>query len=450
MKASRPTIGEATATVTRLQAAGFTAYWAGGCVRDMLLGTDPKDYDIATDATPEAVLELFPGSVAVGKAFGVVRARMGDSEFEVATFRRDHAYHDGRRPEAVTFSDAQTDARRRDFTINALFYDPTTRQVHDYIDGRHDIQERVLRCVGDPRSRFQEDALRLLRAVRFASVLEFEIDAATAEAVRDCAGLAARVSGERIREELTRILLESRRAGAALRMLRDLGLLAVLLPEVLAMQGVEQPPEFHPEGDVFEHTVAMLDLMETLDPLVAFSVLLHDVGKPAKARRDAQRIRFDGHASYGADVAQEVLHRLRFPTSDIKAIAHCVAGHMRFMDVQRMRESKVRRLVGGPTFAVELELHRLDCLASHGKLENYDFLIGFRDRMAAEPVLPEPWVSGHDILQMGVAQGPPVGTWRDKAYDAQLERRFESRQELIDWLHDQIKTSAGHSQNGAD
>lgn len=423
----------------RLQAAGYIAYWAGGCVRDMLRSVPPKDYDIATNALPEQVLDLFPGAKAVGKSFGVVLAPVEGAFFEVATFRRDHAYLDGRRPEAVTFADPETDAQRRDFTINAMFYDPATDALYDFVGGRADLAGGVIRCVGDPQKRIQEDHLRMLRAVRFAATLGFSLNEATAAAIRANAGLISRVSAERIQEELTRILLESQKAGDALVLMDDLDLLSVILPEVAALKGETQPPEFHPEGDVFVHTVMMLNLMKARDTILVYSVLLHDVGKPLTAEIGPDRKRFHNHAARGAELAEAILRRLRFSAADASAIVHAVHNHMRFTDVQRMRRSTLRRLAGEPTFPVELELHRLDCAASHGDLGNYDFLKRFREEMAAEPVLPEPWITGTDIMQCGVPEGPQVGTWRKLAYDAQLEGRFGSRVELLQWL----KTETG-------
>jgi len=427
--------------VQRLHGAGFTAFWAGGCVRDQVMGRAPSDYDIATNARPERVEALFSGSVTVGKSFGVVRAPVGEHFYEIATFRSERGYRDGRRPSEVRFVDPQTDAARRDFTINALFYDPLTDTVHDYVGGRDDIQRRLVRCVGDPSERFAEDHLRLLRAVRFSVSLNFALESATRDAIRAHASLCAKVAPERIRQELTRMLVEAVRAGDVLRLLDETGLLEVILPEVAALKGQEQPPEFHPEGDVFTHTVGMLDRMKDRDPQLAYAVLLHDIGKPLTACVHTDRVRFNGHASQGARVAEELLRRLRFSAEDIRVITHCIRNHMRFMDVRRMRDAKVRRLVGSPTFPIELELHRLDCLASHGDLANVAFLEQFREKLAAEPVLPEPWVSGHDILQMGVPEGPAVGRWRREAYDAQLDGRCRDRDELLAWLRSRMEAS---------
>lgn len=428
----------ARGVVERLQAESFTAYWAGGCVRDMLLSHVPKDYDVATDATPEAIATLFPRSLHVGKSFGVTRVRIGDVLVEVATFREDAGYTDGRRPDAVIFTDARRDALRRDFTVNAMFFDPVSGHILDYVGGRRDLRDGVIRCVGDPAQRFAEDHLRMLRAIRFAATLEFSIHADTLHAVRKNAPSLARISAERVRDELTRMLLEAPRAGQALKLLLDAELLPVILPEIARMQGVEQPPEFHPEGDVLAHTILMLDHMPSdRDRQLAFSVLLHDVGKPPTARFHNGRIRFNRHAAEGAQIATDILKRLRFPTADIEAISNCVRNHMSFIDVQRMRESKLRRLIGSKTFETELELHRLDCLSSHRMLENHAFLVDYRARLAAEPALPAPWVVGNDIIAMGVAPGPEVGRFKQLAYDAQLEQRFPNRAKLLAWLRTQ-------------
>ena len=431
--------------VRRLQAAGHTALWAGGCVRDLVLGRPPKDYDVATDAVPDRVLALFGGAVAVGKSFGVVRVPLGDDWFEVATFRRDHAYTDGRHPSAVSFSDPATDARRRDFTINALFLDPLRGLLIDYVGGCSDLAARCIRTVGTPADRFGEDRLRLLRAVRFAATLDFVIDPPTQEAIRSAAPHLGDVSAERVRDELTRLWLESVRAGDALVLLDEVGLLSVALPEVAAMKGVEQPPEFHPEGDVFRHTVLMLNALHTDDPRLAWSVLLHDVGKPPTQKLIDGKFRFERHANVGADIARAILERLRFSNDDTEAIAYMVGNHMRFVNTREMRRATLRRLVGAPTFDAELELHRLDCQSSHGGMENHEHLTAFRAAMQAEPVLPAPWVNGRDIMALGVREGPAVGVWRKKAYDAQLDGAVAGRDALLAWLRAEMEKEGKHA-----
>jgi tRNA nucleotidyltransferase/poly(A) polymerase len=425
----------AAAVVRRLQQEGFTAYWAGGCVRDLIMGRTPKDYDVATNALPDRVLGLFPQAVAVGKSFGVVRVPLESDWYEVATFRQDHGYADGRHPAGVTFSDPETDAQRRDFTINALFYDPVAGRVLDYVDGAADIGVHVVRTVGAPEARFRDDHLRMLRAVRFTATLGFRLHADTAAAIRVLAPAIAGISAERIRDELSRMLTEAPQAGEALRLLHETGLLAVILPEVVALRHQAQPPEYHPEGDVFEHTVLMLNTMSHPDARLAWAVLLHDVGKPPTARiADDGRIRFERHAHVGADLARGILERLRFPNDDREAIVYAVGNHMRFVNVREMRRATLRRLVGAPTFPLEIEVHRLDCSASHGDLSNYEYLTAFREQLEAEPVLPEPWITGRDIMALGVPEGPAVGQWRKQAYDLQLEGAYPDREALLAWL----------------
>ena len=426
-----------------LQDAGFTAYWAGGCVRDRLLNRPAKDIDIATSARPEEVLRLFPGALEVGKSFGVVKVSLHGCVFDVATFRRDLAYADGRHPQGIEFAGPEEDARRRDFTINGLFCDPRKNLVIDFVGGQEDLRARRIRTIGEPMDRFGEDYLRLLRAARFSSVLEFSIDPETAAAIRTLAPRLSSISAERIQGELTRILLESPRPGHGIALLQELGLLRIVLPEVAAMDGVPQPPEYHPEGDVFTHTVMMLYAMSRPDIVLAWSVLLHDVGKPATIERvrradGTELIRFRGHAEQGADIAARILERLRMPGNETDRILHCIRQHMKFIDVPRMRRSTLRRMIGAPTFEAELELHRLDCACSHGDLSNHEFLLVQRDQFAAEPPLPEPWVNGHDIMALGIPEGPLVGSWHRRAYDAQLEGRFAGRKDLLAWLKEAV------------
>lgn len=420
--------------VKRLQAAGFAALWAGGCVRDMIMGRAPKDYDIATSATPDQVMALFPRAVAVGKSFGVVRIALGDHEFEVATFRQDHAYQDGRHPARVSFTNAKNDALRRDFTVNALFYDPLADTVRDYVNGRSDIAARIIRAVGEAEDRFAEDHLRMLRAIRFAATLDFTLAPATFEAIRNNAAAIRKISAERIQQELTRLLLEAARPGDAVGLLLDAGLLPAILPEVAALRGQAQPPQFHPEGDVFTHTAMMLNAMREPSLRLAYAVLLHDIGKPPTARLVDGRLRFNRHAAQGAALAEAILKRLRLPADDIKAVVFCIANHMRFMDVRRMRPATLRRLVGAPTFPLELELHRLDCAASHGDMRNFDFLREFEREWRSQPVLPKPWITGRDLLALGVPHGREIGRWKKIAYDAQLDNAVAGREAALAWL----------------
>ena len=414
--------------LARLRGAGHEAFLVGGCVRDRWLGREPKDYDVATSARPEQVEALFPKTSPVGRAFGIVSVWLGEGdEVEVATYRSDADYGDGRRPQTVAYADAREDARRRDFTVNALFWDPFSGEMRDYVGGLADLEARTIRAIGDARARFAEDHLRMLRAVRFASTLEFALEPETLGAVRELAPRIRRVSAERIRDELVRLLVESPRAGAALRLLRDAGLLREILPEVEAMAGVEQPPEFHPEGDVFVHTCLMLDaLPPNPSPRLALAVLLHDVGKPPTAEwatlaDGTKRWRFERHAAVGAEMARDILGRLRAPKDLADGVAAIVGNHMRLADAPRMRASKLRRMLGAETFADELELHRLDCRSSHGQMEIHGFLRGELEKFAQEPALPPPLVGGRDLIALGHKPGPHfAGLLRD-LYDRQLE-----------------------------
>ncbi len=437
----------ATGIVQTLQQHGRLAFFAGGCVRDELLGRVPKDYDVATEALPDEVEALFPKTVPIGKAFGVIAVIQDGQTVEVATFREETGTLDGRHPETVVFSAAEEDARRRDFTINGMFYDPVKQRLHDYVHGRRDLKKRIIAAIGNPEERFREDHLRMLRAVRFAHTLEFRLDPDTAAAVRKMAPRIRSISAERIEQELTRTLTESARPGEALKHLHRLGLLEHILPELLPMVGQAQPPQFHPEGDVFEHTCLMLDEMNRAPTEtgaytpreLAYTILLHDVGKPATARLGpgtdgAERIRFDGHASVSAEMAEKILVRLKFPNTEKKRIIQAIAGHMRFMDVQRMKTSTLRKLIGAGTFELEMALHRLDCLGSHSMLDNYDFVRAAQEKMADEPVLPDPWINGHDLMALGIGEGRLIGRILKEAYDGQMDGRFADQAELLAWV----------------
>ena len=442
--ASSPARAAALEVVQKLQSAGHQALFAGGCVRDDLLGREAKDFDVATSARPDEVLALFPRATAVGRSFGVILVHDGEHSTEVATFRAESDYQDGRRPSQVHFSDAETDAQRRDFTINAMFYDPVEDCLLDVVQGQVDLQQRLVHTVGDPHARFAEDHLRMLRAVRFAATLEFSIHPETLAAIKAHAASIRRISAERIQQELNRLLTESPRPGNGLHLLHEAGLLAHILPEVAAMVGQDQPPEFHPEGDVFTHTCMMLDAMQHPTLTLAYALLLHDVGKPPTAATTlepdgSRRIRFNGHARVGAAMAREILARLRMPRRHTDAIVHCVENHMRFMDVQKMRKATLRRLTGSLTFPVELELHRLDCLCSHGDLSNHKFLVEALAHRGEPPTLPARWVNGADIMALGLTEGPDVGKWLAKAYDAQLDGLFADREALLAWLCGEIK-----------
>jgi poly(A) polymerase len=421
--------------LTTLRAAGHEALLAGGCVRDFLLGKQPKDHDVATSATPDQVVALFPGARTVGAHFGVVIVRHDHEHVEVATFRTDGSYKDGRRPQTVSFSTAEEDAKRRDFTINGIFRDPIDNRIIDYVGGQEDLRARRLRAIGDPHRRFEEDRLRLLRAVRFAATLGFEIEPDTWSAVRAHAGGLGDVSAERIRDELIKILLcPSRLRGFDL--LVDSGLMAVVLPEILDLRGVEQPPQWHPEGDVFVHTRLMLSLLpeQASLPLV-LAVLLHDIAKPATFTRDANgRIRFNGHDKLGAEMSETLLRRLKFPNDVIEPVTGMVERHMTFKDVPRMRRSTLRRLMARPTFADELELHRVDCLGSNGLLDNHAFLLAKQAEFASEPLLPTWLLTGADLIAAGWSPGPELGRALTAVQNAQLEGQVATREEALAWL----------------
>lgn len=418
--------------VQRLRDAGFVALYAGGCVRDMLRGVTPQDYDIATDARPEQVQKLFDRTFGVGAHFGVVVVHEAGHDFEVASFRSDGAYLDGRRPETITFSSPQLDAERRDFTINAMFFDPVAKEVVDYVGGQRDLADRILRAVGDPGARFREDRLRMLRAIRFAAVLKFEIEGPTWRALCEQAHHTREVSAERIREELAKIFLSPERV-RGFDLLDESGLLRELLPEVEALKGCEQPPQFHPEGDVFVHTRAMLELLpEQVSVPLVFSVLLHDTGKPATATVDsAGRIRFNGHDKVGAAIAEEVMTRLRFSRAEIDATVEAVSHHMIFKDVKEMRVAKLKRFMARPTFEEELELHRVDCTSSHGALDNYEFLQRKREEFAAAPLIPPPLITGRDLIALGMKPGPQFKELLEAVQSRQLEGTLVTREEAL-------------------
>ncbi len=413
-----------------LRSRGHQAWFVGGCVRDLLLSRPPKDYDVATDAVPERLIELFPNSDRVGSHFGVVLVREDGVQVEVATFRRDHEYEDGRRPTSVQFeTDPRQDVLRRDFTINALLLDPESGEVLDFVGGRNDLKAGLIRAIGDPEGRFREDHLRLLRAIRFAARLGFEIEPETYAAIQRLAASIRDVSAERVRDELVRILTESG-ARRGLELLDSSGLLREILPEVAAMKGVEQPPEFHPEGDVWTHTLIMIDGLRNPSAPLALGVLLHDVGKPPTFRI-AGRIRFDGHVEAGVTLAREILRRLRVPQREIAQVEALVANHMRFKDLPQMRESTLKRFLRLPDFDEHLELHRLDCLSSHGKLGNYEIARAKRDEMPAEVLKPPPLLTGDDLIAAGYRPGPEFSKMLAAVEDAQLESRIHTREAAL-------------------
>ncbi len=425
------TLARHIATVLRNH--GFRAWFVGGCVRDRLRGVEPKDFDVATDATPDRIASLFPGSHVVGAHFGVVLVTSGGAEVEVATLRSDHAYRDGRHPERVTFeTDPRTDALRRDFTVNALLQDPFTGEILDFVGGRADIEARLIRAIGDPKARFAEDRLRLMRAVRFAAAFGFEIEPKTFEAIRLCRSHVLSVAAERIRDELNRILTEGG-ARRGFELLDQTGLLEHVLPEVAAMKGVAQPPEFHPEGDVWTHTLLMLGMMEKPSVELAWGVLLHDVGKPPTFRI-AERIRFDGHVEVGVQMARRILQRWKLPSSSIRHIEALIANHLRFKDVRKMNESTLKRFLRLDRFEEHLELHRLDCLSSHRKLDSYEYAKAKYAALTPEQIRPPRLLSGDDLIRAGFNPGPQFRKMLEAVEDAQLEGLIRTPEEALAFL----------------
>src|SRR6266581_2588574 len=419
----------------RLRESGHIAYFAGGCVRDIVREQTPKDFDITTNAKPDVVQELFSRTFAVGAHFGVILVVENGFQFEVATFRSDDGYVDGRHPSAVHFSSPEEDAKRRDFTINGMFYDPVAEKVIDFVGGRVDIEAKLVRAIGDAAQRFAEDRLRMLRAVRFATVLDYKIDDQTWEALVAKAVSINEISAERIREELVRIFLSPNRV-RGWELLDSSGLMRAILPEVDAMKGCAQPEQFHPEGDVFQHTRLMLQLLpaKVSVPLV-FSVLLHDIAKPRTANVDPTgRIRFNAHDRIGAEMSEAIMERLRFSRAEIDATVEMVRQHMVFKDVPRMRVAKLKRFMARPTFEDELELHRVDCAGSHAMLDNYEFLQRKKEEFANEPIIPPPLVTGNDLIALGMKPGPKFGEILEAVETRQLEGALKTREEALEWV----------------
>jgi poly(A) polymerase len=425
--------------VSRLQSAGFKAYWVGGCVRDVLLGRDPVDYDVATSARPEQIEALFSRTIAVGKQFGVMLVIEGGHQFEVAAFRTESEYADGRRPGRVEFSSAEADALRRDFTVNGLFFDPIRNQLYDWVGGESDLRARLLRTIGSPAERFAEDHLRLLRAIRFAAQLGFEIEQGTFEAIRSNAAKIQTVSAERVRDELVK-LFRPPHAARGLDLLRQAGLIEHILPELAATFTCEQSPDYHPEGTVFNHLLLMLehlpaDAVESLP----WAVLMHDIAKPVTASRDLDgTIHFYGHEKVGAAMAEVILRRLRFPRKQIDEVVQAVLCHMQFKDVKQMRKSTLRRLLMRETFPLELELHRLDCLGSHRRLENYDYLLAKSDELRHQPEITPPILTGKDLIALGMAPGPAMGELLAEAREKQLQDELKTAAEARQWAKQRL------------
>jgi putative nucleotidyltransferase with HDIG domain len=438
----------AISTIETLRQHGFQAYLVGGCVRDLLLGREPADFDVATSATPAQVMETFPETYAVGAQFGVVLVpspggECADGEegtsksyvVEVATFRSDLGYSDGRHPDEVRFTrDPREDVARRDFTINGMMLDPVTGEVLDFVGGRKDLEAKLIRAIGDPNRRFGEDRLRMLRAVRFAARFEYEIEADTLAAIRQLASDVHLVSRERVRDELTKMLTEGH-ARRAFLLLDQTGLLKEVLPEISLMKGVKQPPEFHPEGDVFVHTLLLLEnLPLPCPPTLAWGALLHDVGKPATFRVAPDRIRFDGHVEVGVKIAEEICTGLRFSNHDTDQVLSLVDNHMRFGHVTRMKESTLKKFMRLPGFDEHLALHRADSLASHGNLSTYDFLQNKLAEIPPENIRPSALMTGDDLIAAGYVPGPRFREILEAVEDAQLEGRLLSREDALEFV----------------
>lgn len=409
-------------------------------MRDVLLGREPSDYDIVTSALPEEIETLFPHTIPVGRKFGVMVVVENGHQFQVATFRDEADYRDGRHPEQVIFGDAMADARRRDFTVNGLFFDPISNRSHDWVSGEADLQAKLIRTIGLPAERFGEDHLRLLRAVRFAAQLDFEIEAETFAALKATAGKIKGISAERIRDELIKLFTPPH-AARGLLLLRESGLLEHVLPEIVATIECEQSPDHHPEGSVFNHLVLMLQKLPLdADPSLPWAVLLHDVAKPVTATKDEQTgsIHFYAHEKIGAEMAEALLERLRFPRKQIDDIVQTVRFHMQFKDAMEMRKSTLRRMLMRPTFPLELALHRLDCLGSHGTLEVYDFLLEKGKELEQQPEIIPPLLTGNDLMQLGLKPGPGLGEILHELREKQLQDELKTPEEALDWVRHRV------------
>ena len=425
---------------------GFEAFYAGGCVRDFLLKKQPKDYDIATSALPDEIEKLFDRTNGIGKKFGTIGVLINESLIEVTTFRSDETYLDGRHPTNITFTSAEKDAERRDFTINGLFMNPDTLEIVDFVDGQDDLKKRIVKAIGDPDHRFSEDHLRMLRAVRFAHTLEFDIDSETYKSIKKNAHKISVISAERIENELSRILIESQNPGDALQTLHDIGLLEYILPEVEKLIGVEQPPDHHPEGDVFTHVKLMLNLSKTseinanyLKRELVYSILFHDISKPEMYMEEKQedgtiRIRFVGHEKKGAEVTKEILNRLKISTKEKNKIVDVIANHMLPFQSQQMKLSSLKKLVGSPFFDLLLELHRIDGLGSKGLLDSYKFLKKKREEFSNEIILPQRLISGNDLKDIGIDEGLKIKKILDEVYELQLNEVLLNYDDAINWV----------------
>lgn len=429
---------QAVEIVGRLKQEGFEAYFVGGCVRDFIRGVTPDDYDIVTSAHPGQVMTIFPHTVAVGAKFGVVAVIIDSHSYEVATFRNDDEYIDGRRPSSVHFSSSREDVFRRDFTINGLLMNPETEEIIDYVDGCTDIGKKIIRTIGDPDARFNEDYLRILRAIRFSANLEFNIDSSTKEAIARHVAKISRISAERILEELNKIIS---RTGArnGFELMAQTGLLYEILPELDRLRGIGQPPQFHPEGDVWQHTLSMMELLSQNDKFrnniqLGWGVLLHDVGKAVTRTEDEKGIHFYGHVRSGEEIADAMMQRLRFSRAGREAVINLIHYHMMFMNVQQMRKGRLKRFLGMPDFDLHLELHRLDCLSSHSMLDNYYLCVNQLQKLEEEDLHPSRLLTGHDLIDLGYAPGKAMGEILHALEDAQLEGVITTREQAENFV----------------
>ena len=464
--------------VHRLQKTGFLAFFVGGCVRDFLMNIQPRDYDIATSAQPNEVMQLFSETIDIGEKFGVIQVMEGEQSFAVATFRSDGNYDDGRHPTEVRYSlDPKLDVQRRDFTINGLYYDPLTQNLFDFVGGQQDIQSQIIRTIGSPEERFKEDKLRLIRAIRFSAQFGYALETKTRSAILKQAPNIIEVSPERIHDELVKILTEGY-SELAINALNENRLLAHILPDVAALRGIEQPPQFHPEGDVWTHTMKLLKLMDQtkisrgiikssgrlvsnsnvvkntvqktelkkieISPYpsmtLAMATLLHDIGKP-KTYEKKDRIRFNGHAKLGAEMALEICQQLRFSKRQQKLITELIRDHLKFKDLAQMRPSTLRRFLGQEGFSEHLELHRLDCLGSHGNLDNWKLANHSLSNLQPEEIHPPVLLTGKDLIEMGYLPGPVFKEILNSLKNAQFENELKTSQQAKQWVLNQFDLS---------
>jgi poly(A) polymerase len=425
---------KAVAIVKRLREHGYESYFAGGCVRDMLLKKPPQDYDITTNAHPDEIAKIFPQTIPVGAQFGVMLVLVEGQPFEVATFRHDGPYLDGRRPSHVRYGSLREDILRRDFTINGMVYDPLRDQVIDWVDGKKDLKSKRIRAIGNPRERFEEDRLRMVRAVRFAASLNFSVEEETFAAIRELAPTLGAISWERIGDETTRILTEGG-ARKGFELLDEADLLKVLLPEIEAMKGVEQSPDHHPEGDVFIHTMRTLSYLDSPTETLAYGCLLHDVGKPVCVRRENGRLTFYGHTERGAEIAEEILRRLKRSRATWERVAYLVRNHLRHLQAPNMRVSTLKRFLGEEGIDELLELTRIDALSANGDLRYYQFCKQKLTELKKEEIHPKPLLRGKDLIAMGFSPGPIFHEILRQLEEAQLGGELSSREEATEWVH---------------